>query len=178
MEFQVTKHLSNAFNHTFQLAVLTAGICMCCELSAHTNPRSYDIAEAIDEKTTPQLKHAFDEQRFAFLALFNRISETAQTDMVCQYHKPIGSQVGRKSCEPRYVKDFRSMLEQTPSQHGIDMSRLPTNEHVRLLTQDEREEVFEHVSALIATHPELYQSFSKLDAIHQRMQQEAVSQTN
>ena len=178
MEFQVNKHLSNTFNHAFQVAVLTAGFSVCCELSAHTNPHNYGIAEAIDEKITPQLKHAFDEQRFAFLALFNRISEIAHSDMVCQYHKPIGRQVGRKDCEPRYLKDFRSMLEQTPSQHGIDISRLPSNEHVRLLTQDTREEVFEHVSALIATHPELYQSFSKLDAIHQRMQQEAVSQTN
>ena len=98
--------------------------------------------------------------------------------MICRYHKPVGSQVAIKNCEPRYVSDFRSMLEQTPSQNGIDINRLPSDEHLRLLTQDTREEAFEHVAALIATHPELYQSFTRLDDIHQRMQQQAVSEEN
>ena len=174
----MTKHLSCAFNQTLQFALFAASLGWCCQLAAHTSQPSYNTAESLNQKSIPQLKHAFDKQRFAFLSLFKSISETAKSDMICRYHKPVGSQVASKNCEPRYVSDFRSMLEQKPSQSGIDINRLPSDEHLRLLTQDTREESFEHVAALIATHPELYQSFTRLDDIHQRMQQQAVSEEN
>ena len=54
---------------------------------------------------------------------------------------------------------------------GIDFNRLPSDDDIRFLTNDTREEAFEHVAALIATHPELFDSFSKLDALHQRIKQ-------
>ena len=34
-----------------------------------------------------------------------------------------------------------------------------------------REENHDHVAALIATHPELWESFKKLDAIHRKIKQ-------
>ena len=172
MEFQMNKHLNKVFPNTVKLTVLTLGTFLGGHLAAHTDKQNYETIDVVGEKTSPQLKRAFDKQRFEFLELYNSINEVAKFDVICKYHKPIGSQIARKSCEPRYVKDFRSMMMQVSSTGpGIDLNRLPSDDHIRFLTNDTREEAFEHVAALIATHPELFDSFTKLDAIHQRIEQ-------
>ena len=49
------------------------------------------------------------------------------------------------------------------------MSRLPTDDHILFLTKEQRKDAFKHVAALVATHPELYESFAQLDALHQNI---------
>lgn len=139
--------------------------------SAQTDKRQIESIEVLGQKTTPQLERAFDKQRFEFLALYNSINDIAKFDVICKYQKTIGSHIARKTCEPRFVKDFRAMTVQTSSTGtGIEFERLPSDDHIRFLTSDTREDAFEHVAALIATHPELFESFIKLDAIHQRIE--------
>ena len=140
-----------------------------------TDKKSMERIEVAGQKTIAQLKNAFDKQRFEFLDLYNTINETAKYDVLCSYHRPIGSKIAKKQCEPRYLKDFRAIATQTAimssSSPGFDISRLPTDDHIIFLTKDQREDAFEHVAALVATHPELYESFSKLDALHQRIEE-------
>ena len=139
-----------------------------------SDKQSMERIEVTGQKTIAQLKKAFDKQRFEFLDLYNTINETAKYDMLCSYERTIGSKIAKKQCEPRYLKDFRAIATQTAamssSKPGLDISRLPTDDHIVFLTKDQREDAFEHVAALIATHPELYDSFSKLDALHQRIE--------
>ena len=54
---------------------------------------------------------------------------------------------------------------------SIDLGRLASNDDALFLTKETREESYEHVAALIATHPELFESFVKLDAINQKIKQ-------
>lgn len=136
-----------------------------------SDKKSMERIEVTGQKTIAQLKKVFDKQRFEFIDLYNTINETAKYDMLCSYERTIGSKIAKKQCEPRYLKDFRAMAIQTSSNlPGINLNRLPTDGHIQFLTKDKREKAFEHVAALIATHPELYESFSKLDALHQRIE--------
>ena len=105
----MNKHLNKVFPNAIKLTVLTLGIFLGGHLAAHTDKQNYETIDVVGEKTSPQLKRAFDKQRFEFLELYNSINEVAKFDVICKYHKPIGSQIARKSCEPRYVKDFRSV---------------------------------------------------------------------
>lgn len=158
--------------HAIKTAALSLVLASSFQVTAQNDKERVETIEVFGQKTTPQLKRAFDKQRFEFLELYNNINEIAKFDVICKYEKPIGSKIARKSCEPRYVKDFRAMKIQTSSTGvGIDFNRLPSDDEIRFLTNDTREEAFEHVAALIATHPELFDSFSKLDALHQRIKQ-------
>ena len=158
--------------HAIKTAALSLALAASFQVTAQNDKERVESIEVFGQKTTPQLKKAFDNQRFEFLELYNSINDVAKFDVICKYQKPIGSKIARKSCEPRYVKDFRAMKIQTSSTGtGIDFNRLPSDDHIRFLTSDTREEAFEHVAALIATHPELFDSFSKLDALHQRIEQ-------
>jgi len=155
-----------------QLAVAISLLAFSGLSQAQTDKRQIESIEVFGQKTTPQLERAFDKQRFEFLALYNSINNVAQFDVICKYQKTIGSKIARKNCEPRYLKDFRAMAMQTSSTTGyIEFNRLPSDDQIRFLTKVKREEAFEHVAALIATHPELYDSFTKLDAINQRIEQ-------
>lgn len=158
--------------HVLKTAALSFALAVSFQVTAQNDKKSVETIEVFGGKTTPQLKKAFDNQRFEFLELYNSINDVAKFDVICKYQKPIGSQIARKSCEPRYVRDFRAMKIQTSSTGvGIDLNRLPSDDDIRFLTKDTREEAFEHVAALVATHPELFESFSKLDALHQRIEQ-------
>ena len=167
--------MMNRRKHGFH-AIKTAGLSLVLaasfQVAAQNDKERVETIEVFGQKTTPQLKKAFDNQRFEFLELYNSINDVAKFDVICKYQKPIGSKIARKSCEPRYVKDFRATKIQASSTGpGIDFNRLPSDDDIRFLTNDTREEAFEHVAALIATHPELFDSFSKLDALHQRIKQ-------
>ena len=157
--------------HAIKTAALSLALAASFQVTAQNDKERVENIEVFGQKTTPQLKRAFDKQRFEFLELYNSINEIAKFDVICKYQKPIGSKIARKSCEPRYVRDFRAMQIQVSSTGvGIDINRLPSDDDIRFLTNDTREEAFEHVAALIATHPELFDSFSKLDALHQRIE--------
>ncbi|TKB02094.1 hypothetical protein E5672_16475 [Alteromonas portus] len=158
--------------HAITFWALLLALAASFQVTAKNDKENVEQVEILGQKTTPQLKKAFDDQRFEFLELYNSINDVAKFDVVCRYQKPIGSNIARKSCEPRYVKDFRAMKVQSSSTSpGIDFNRLPSDDHVRFLTSNTRPEAFEHVAALIATHPELFDSFEKLDALHQRIKQ-------
>ncbi|MEC9430795.1 MAG: hypothetical protein VX781_15505 [Pseudomonadota bacterium] len=158
--------------HVLKTTALSFALAASFQVTAQNDKERVETIEVFGQKTTPQLKRAFDNQRFEFLELYNSINEVAKFDVICKYQKPIGSKIARKSCEPRYVKDFRAMKIQASSTGpGIDFERLPSDGDIRFLTNDTREEAFEHVAALVATHPELLESFEKLDALHQRIEQ-------
>ena len=158
--------------HAIKTAALLLVLAVSFQVTAQNDKKRVESIEVFGQKTTPQLKRALDNQRFEFLELYNSINEVAKFDVICKYQKPIGSKIARKTCEPRYVKDFRAMKIQASSTGpGIDLNRLPSDDEIRFLTNDTREEAFEHVAALIATHPELFDSFEKLDALHQRIKQ-------
>ena len=153
------------------LLLYASGFALAQTDKPETDKKSVERIEVTGQKTIAQLKKAFDKQRFEFLDLYNTINETAKYDMLCSYERTIGSKIAKKQCEPRYLKDFRAMAIQTSSDSpGINLNRLPTDGHIQFLTKDKREKAFEHVAALIATHPELYDSFSKLDALHHRIE--------
>lgn len=145
---------------------------------AQLDKKGIERIEVLGQQTMPQLERAFEQQRFAFLELYNSINEVAKFDMICQTVKQIGSQIARKQCEPRYLKSFRALTVQAASntstnsgRMSIDLGRLASNEDLAFLTKETREESHEHVAALIATHPELFESFVKLDAINQKIKQ-------
>lgn len=53
----------------------------------------------------------------------------------------------------------------------INFGLLPNDDEIKFLTRNTREENHDHVAALIATHPKLWESFKKLDAIHRKIKQ-------
>ena len=165
--------LSSVFKALGTVFLLSAsGFALAQTDKPESDKESMERIEVAGQKTIAQLKNAFDKQRFEFLDLYNTINETAKYDVLCSYHRPIGSKIAKKQCEPRYLKDFRALTMQTWStQPGIDFNRLPNDDTLRFLTKDTRKDAFKHVAALVATHPELYESFSKLDALHQRIEQ-------
>ena len=153
------------------LLLSASGVALAQTDKPDSDKKNIERIEVTGQKTIAQLKKAFDKQRFEFLDLYNTVNETAKYDMLCSYERTIGSKIAKKQCEPRYLKDFRAMAIQTSSDSpGINFERLPTDDHLQFLTKEKREKAFEHVAALIATHPELYESFSKLDALHQRIE--------
>ena len=145
---------------------------------AQLDKKAIERIEVRGQQTTPQLERAFEQQRFAFLELYNSINEVAKFDMICSTVKPIGSQIARKQCEPRYLKSFRALMVQAAgntstnnTRMSIDLGRLASNDDLAFLTKETRDQSHEHVAALIATHPELFESFVKLDAINQKIKQ-------
>ena len=173
------KHTSIASHSSIFKALGTAlllsasGFSLAQADKPETDKKSMERIEVAGQKTIAQLKNAFDKQRFEFLDLYNTINETAKYDVLCSYHRPIGSKIAKKQCEPRYLKDFRAIATQTAimssSSPGFDISRLPTDDHILFLTKEQRKDAFKHVAALVATHPELYESFAQLDALHQNI---------
>lgn len=145
-------------------------ISMHTPVFAQPDKQSVETINVQGEKTTPQLKRAFKKQQMAFIELYNTINTNAQFDVICKWRKFTGSQIARKLCEPRYIIDFRALTVQTWStQPGIDFNRLPNDDTLRFLTQDTREEAYQHVAALVATNQQLLDSFLKLDALHERI---------
>ena len=138
---------------------------------AELDSKKYERIEVKGKKTTAQLRNAFDKQRFEFLDLFNTYNEEAKYDMLCSWRRPVGSKIAKKSCEPRYLKDFRTIALRNSMGVGIDASRLLNEEHIHFLTKDQREEAFEHITAMVATHQELYDSFAKLYNLHERLEE-------
>lgn len=145
---------------------------------AQLDKKGIERIEVLGQQTMPQLERAFEQQRFAFLELYNSINEVAKFDMICSTVKQTGSQIARKECEPRYLKSFRALMVQAAgntstnnSRMSIDLGRLASNDDLAFLIKETREESHEHVAALIATHPELFESFVKLDAINQKIKQ-------
>jgi len=157
------------------LILSASGVALAQTDKPESDKKTVETIEVTGQKTIAQLKNAFNKQRFEFLDLYNTINETAKYDVLCSYHRTLGSRIAKKQCEPRYVKDFRAIATQTAlmssSKPGLDISRLPTDDQIIFLTKDQREDAFKHVAALVATHPELYESFSKLDALHQRIEE-------
>jgi hypothetical protein len=157
-------------------AALTLGVFSSGALAQTDKPesdkRTVETIEVTGQKTIAQLKKTFDKQRFEFLDLYNTINEVAKYDMLCSWRRPVHTRIAQKSCEPRYLKDFRAMaIRMSQTGPGIDLNRLPSDDHIKFLTRLQREDAFEHVAALVATHPELYESFSKLDALHQHIEE-------
>ena len=95
--------------HAIKTAALSLVLAASFQVAAQNDKERVETIEVFGQKTTPQLKKAFDNQRFEFLELYNSINDVAKFDVICKYQKPIGSKIARKSCEPRYVKDFRAM---------------------------------------------------------------------
>ena len=156
------------------LLLSASGVVFAQTDKPESEKKNIERIEVTGQKTIAQLKMAFDKQRFEFLDLYNTINETAKYDVLCSYHRTLGSMIAKKQCEPRYLKDFRAIATQTAlmssSNPGVDISRLPTDDHIIFLTKDQREDAFKHVAALVATHPELYDSFAKLDALHRHIE--------
>lgn len=166
--------LSSVFKALGTVFLLSAsGFALAQTDKPESDKESMERIEVGGQKTIAQLKNAFDKQRFEFLDLYNTINETAKYDVLCSYHRPIGSMIAKKQCEPRYLKDFRAIATQmavmASSSPGFNMSRLPTDDHIVFLTREQRKDAFKHVAALVATHPELYESFAQLDALHQNI---------
>ncbi|HCS81567.1 MAG TPA: hypothetical protein DIV42_10420 [Alteromonas macleodii] len=164
------KHL--ALSAALALFSLTSGHAM-----AQLDKQKVERIDVVGQKTTPQLVTAFEQERFAFLELYNEINNVAKFDMICHRSKPTGSQIVRKHCEPRYLKSYRAMMIQKASNTStsdntyINFGLLPHDDDIKFLTKNTREENHDHVAALIATHPELWESFKKLDAIHRKIKQ-------
>ena len=159
------------FTAALTLSFLSAGVFAQTD-KPESDKRTVETIEVTGQKTIAQLKKAFDKQRFEFLDLYNTINEVAKYDMLCSWHRPVHTRIAQKSCEPRYLKDFRAMaIRMSQTEPGIDFNRLPSDDHIKFLTRLQREDAFEHVAALVATHPELYDSFAQLDALHQHIEE-------
>jgi hypothetical protein len=140
----------------------------------HDKTRQYEQFEILGQKTKPQLQREFDKAKLEFLDMYHEINEVAKFDVLCSYHRPIGSKIARKTCEPRYVKTARAMYIQAMSTDtGIDFNRIPSDDMVKFLTKQTREESYEHVAALVMTNPDLNKSFAKLELIHSRLNEDS-----
>lgn len=152
------------------VAVFTVVLSATCYAQPDRDSRVETI-DVMGEKTTPQLKREFKAAKADFLLLYNRVNEQAQFDVICKWRKTIGSQIARKYCEPRYVKEARALWIQRVSPFpGIDFNRLPSDDTLRWLVKDQREAAYEHVAALVMTNPELLESFTRLDTIYERIE--------
>jgi len=139
---------------------------------AQGDKQKLETIDVTGEKSTPQLERAFNKQRLAFIKLYNTINTDPQYDVICKWQKTIGSQIARKTCEPRYIKLYRAQTIQTWSTGtGIDFNRLPNDDTLRFLTRNMRKDAYLHVAKLVETHPKLMDSFLKLDALHSRVLQ-------
>ncbi|WP_231517542.1 hypothetical protein [Alteromonas stellipolaris] len=140
----------------------------------HDKTRKYEQFEILGQKTKPQLQREFDKAKFDFLDMYHEINEVAKFDVLCSYHRPLGSKIAKKTCEPRYVKAARALYIKTMSTSpGIDFNRLPSDEMIKFLTKQTREESYEHVAALVMTNPELNKSFAKLEFLHSRLNEDS-----
>lgn len=50
----------------------------------------------LDKKTKPQLQREFNKAKFDFLDMYHEINEVAKFDVLCSYHRPIGSKIAKK----------------------------------------------------------------------------------
>ena len=143
---------------------------------AQGDTQKLETIDVTGEKSTPQLERAFNKQRFAFIELYNTLNTDPQYDVICKWQKTIGSQIARKTCEPRYIKSYRARTIQTWSTGtGIDFNRLPNDDTLRFLTRNMRKDAYHHVAKLVEKHPTLMDSFLKLDALHSRVIQKQKS---
>ncbi|MDO6627024.1 hypothetical protein [Alteromonas stellipolaris] len=139
----------------------------------HDKTRKYEQFEVLGQKTKPQLQREFDKAKFDFLDMYHEINEVAKFDVLCSYHRPLGSKIAKKTCEPRYVRTARAMYIQASMGTEIELSRLPSDDMIRFLTKQTREESYEHVAALVMTNPELNKSFAKLEFLHSRLNEDS-----
>ncbi|WP_260563500.1 hypothetical protein [Alteromonas sp. KS69] len=175
MKAHTTSAISGAtIKHLAGLFTAASILFSSAVFAQHDKTRQYEKFEILGQKTKPQLQREFNKAKFDFLDMYHELNEVAKFDVLCSYHRPIGSKIAKKTCEPRYVKTAREMYIQAMSTGtGIDLSRLPSDQMIKFLTKQTREESYEHVLALVMTNPELNKSFAKLELIHSRLNEDS-----
>lgn len=163
------------FYRVFGAVLSTA---MCFQVFAQYSSSSIENVEVVGQRTIPQLERQFRTQKFEFLELYNSLNEVAKFDVLCKWRKTLGSQIARKECEPRYLKDYRAMaLLHSSRGTGVDFNQAMRLDDatITFLTEDTRQESYEHVAALVATHPELMNEFIKLLDLHDTIEERKAS---
>ena len=72
-----------ALSAALALFSLTSGHAM-----AQLDKQKVERIDVVGQKTTPQLVTAFEQERFAFLELYNEINNVAKFDMICHRSSP------------------------------------------------------------------------------------------
>lgn len=68
--------------HGIKTAALSLVLAASFQVAAQNDKERVETIEVFGQKTTPQLKKAFDNQRFEFLELYNSINDVAKFDVI------------------------------------------------------------------------------------------------
>ena len=68
--------------HAIKTAALSLVLAASFQVAAQNDKERVETIEVFGQKTTPQLKKAFDNQRFEFLELYNSINDVAKFDVI------------------------------------------------------------------------------------------------
>lgn len=134
-------------------------------------PEHIERIEVLGQKTKPQLQREFLQAKLDFLDLFNELNDIEKFTVDCHYHRPVGSRIAKKECEPRYVKEERAYLislafaVRTGNLNYARGVRGPTDAVVRLNTEHQRRQAYRHLAKLIQENEGLQKKWEKLAAL-------------
>ena len=116
----------------------------------------------IDDLTVPQLRAEIEKIQDEYYAVFNRLNENDDYDIVCQKFTPTGTNIPQVGCEPAFVTKRRSESANNYRTGGDD---LLTND--ALITELQPE--FEKLTAMMNEFSTSNQYFRELSEILQML---------
>jgi len=131
-------------------------------------PEHIENIEVWGQKTKPQLKREFELAKMEFIEIFNALNDIHKFEVVCERRRPVGSHIAVRECESRYIKDERAFLiglafNLRPKDRQF--VRGPTDATVKLNTEHERRQGYQHLAKLIQESDELRAQWQKLEAL-------------
>lgn len=137
--------------------------------TANTPPADdrFEVFEVTGQRTMAQLKKRIDKAEVEFYDLLNHYNKKRKYDVVCRVKREIGTRIGRKVCEPRYVTQARTRLIMQNAVSGltIDFRRMPDEGLVMMASKEDKANSIQHMQRLIKDTPELQEKFLELQAL-------------
>lgn len=98
MKAHTTSAISGAtIKHLAGLFTVASILFSSAVFAQHDKTRQYEKFEILGQKTKPQLQREFNKAKFDFLDMYHEINEVAKFDVLCSYHRPIGSKIAKKN---------------------------------------------------------------------------------
>jgi hypothetical protein len=116
------------------------------------------------QRSLPDIIKKIEKTRVRFYDELNALNDIPKFEMICSMVKPVGSNIAKRECEPRYMKEAKARVtQQNVAMRGnIDISNNPSNSQITMETKREQIAYQKHIQKLLIENPELQTTFIEL----------------
>ncbi|MEL6868295.1 MAG: hypothetical protein AAFO81_00705 [Pseudomonadota bacterium] len=137
------------------------------DLDADQENQVIDEIEVIGRKTTRQLEKIVVEARLDFWGLYNSINNVPDYRVNCERIAPIGSNIKRLRCVPRYYSDKMAEVSQQRMRRDVNgniqlIAQPPDQEAIISATRKKKAEADAYMVELIESNPLLLEKYEAL----------------